>query len=93
MSASLLSGCIHRFLTKAIIAFPTQAEFVELFQKTLTECVNTRLAFDSSFLLPKNQQNQPKEKLKLIYKIKNELKYIFEDKRIVTKILKMDENN
>ena len=93
MSASLLSGCIHRFLTKAIIAFPTQAEFVELFEKTLTECVNTRLAFDSSFLLPKNQQNQPKEKLKLIYKIKNELKYIFEDKRIVTKILKMDGNN
>ena len=55
--------------------------------------MNTRLAFDSSILLPKNQQNQPKENLKLIYKIKNEVKNIFEDKRVVTKIVKMDENN
>ena len=31
--------------------------------------------------------------LKVIYKIKNELKSIFEDKRVVTKILKMSENN
>ena len=54
---------------------------------------NSRLAFDSSILLPKNLQYQPKENLKLIYKIKNEIKNIFEDKRAVTKILKMDENN
>ena len=52
-----------------------------------------RLAFDSIILLPKNFQNEPKENLKPIFKIKNDLKNIFEDKRVVTKILKMDENN
>ena len=47
----------------------------------------------SRIVLPKKQQNQPKENSKLIYNIKNELKNIFEDKSVVTKILKMDENN
>ena len=36
--------------------------------------MNTRLACDWSVLLPKNQQNKPKENIKLIYKIRNELK-------------------
>ena len=88
-SASLLSGCIHRLLSKAIIALPTQAEIVDLFERTLIggfSCVNTRLAFDSKILLPKEDQ-------KLIYKIKNTQENIFEDKRVVMKILKMDENN
>ena len=44
-------------------------------------------------MLQKNLEKKPKENLKLIYKIKNKLKNIFEDKRVVTKILKMDENN
>ena len=34
-SASTLSGCIHRYLSKAIISFPTNSEIVELFEKTL----------------------------------------------------------
>ena len=34
-SASSLSGCIHWFLSKTIIALPTKAEIVELFEKTL----------------------------------------------------------
>ena len=34
-SAISLSGCIHRYLSKAIIALPTQAEIEELFEKTL----------------------------------------------------------
>ena len=38
-------------------------------------------------MLPKNPNGKPKENLKIIYKTGNE------DKRIVTKILKMDENN
>ena len=48
-SPSSLSGCIHRFLSKAIIALPTQAEIVDLFEQTLIGgfiCVNTRLGFD-----------------------------------------------
>ena len=69
---------------------------MELFEKTLIggfSCVNTRLAFNSSILLPKNLQYEPKENLKLIHKIKNKMKNISEDKRVVTKILKVDENN
>ena len=33
-SASLLNGCIHRFLSKAIIAVPMLAEIVNLFEQT-----------------------------------------------------------
>ena len=44
-------------------------------------------------LLPKSSCVQLEENLKLIYKIKNDNKNIFEDKRVVTKILKMDEKN
>ena len=51
------------------------------------------MGFDAKILLPKDSKNEPKENLKLIYKIRNEEKYISEDKRLVTKILKMDENN
>ena len=86
-SASSLSGCIHRFVSKAIIAFPTQVEIVDLFERTLIggfSCVNTRIV-DSKNLLPKEDQ-------KLICKIKNVQENIFEDKRVVMKILKMDEN-
>ena len=51
-SASLLSGCFHRFISKMIIALPTKAEIDELFEQTLIggfSCVNTRLSFDSKF--------------------------------------------
>ena len=87
---------MNRFLSKAIIALPTQAKIFDLFEQTSIggfNCVNTRLAFDWIMLLPKNPQNEPKENLKLIYKIKNELNFFFEDKRVVTKILKVDKNN
>ena len=83
-------------MSKAIISLPTQAEIVDLFQQTLISgfsCVNTRLSFHSKILLPKNSCGQPKENLILIYKIKNDTKNIFRDKRVVTEILKMDENN
>ena len=63
-SASSLSGCMHRFISKAIIVLPMQAEIVDLFEQTLTgdfNCVNTRLAFDSIISLPKNSENEPKE--------------------------------
>ena len=52
-----------------------------------------RLVFDSIILLPKNSQGQYKENFKEIYKIKNDEKNIFGDKRVVTKIFKMNENN
>ena len=69
---------------------PTQAETVHLFEQTLIgrfSCINTRLGCDSRLLLPKNSDGTPKENLKIIYKIGNE------DKRVVSKILKINENN
>ena len=66
----------------------TSSEIVKLSEKTLGgfNCVNTRCAFDSQVLLPKGKTN-----LKLIYKLKRDGKK--ENKRIVTKMLKMNENN
>ena len=89
-SASSHSGCIHRFSLKVIIALPTQAEIVDLFEQTLVggfSCVHTTLGFDLKLLLPQNSDGKPKENLKIIYKISNE------HKRIVTKILKMGKND
>ena len=57
--ASSLGGCIHQYSSKTIIVLPTQAEIVELFEKTLISgfsCVNTRLAFDTIILLLKNSR-------------------------------------
>ena len=67
-----------------------------MFEQTLIggfSCENTRLSFDSKILLRKDEENKPNQKFKLIYRIKNELTNKSENKRIVTKILKMDENN
>lgn len=53
---------------------PTEAEQVWVFEKTLIRgfsCVNTRLAFDSQILLPKDNINNSK----LIFNLKiNDLK-------------------
>ena len=49
-SASTLSCCIEREMSKVIITLPTSSEVVDIFEKTLTSgfsCVNTRLAFDT----------------------------------------------
>ena len=79
-----------QIFSKAIIALPTRAEIVDLFQQTIIgilSCVNTRSGFDSKLFLPKNSDGKPKENLKIIYNIGNE------DKTVVSKILKMNENN
>ena len=58
-SASSLSGCIERNISKIIIALPTNNENVELFEKTLTRgfsFVNTHLSFDTEILLPNIQK-------------------------------------
>ena len=54
-SASTLSGCIERDLSKVIITLPTSNKVVEVFEKLLTggfSCVNVRLSFDTELLLP-----------------------------------------
>ena len=54
-SASTMSGCIEREMSKVIITLPTKIENVEIFEQTVTgrfSCVNNRLAFDTQILLP-----------------------------------------
>ena len=54
-SASSMSGCIEREMSKIILALSTKYEHVEIFEETVIRgfsCVNTRLAFDSLILLP-----------------------------------------
>ena len=68
-STSLLSGCFHRFLSKAIISLPTYAKHVELFEKTLIggfSYVTARLAFDSSILFWRGEDVKFRKDLKLI---------------------------
>ena len=54
-SASSISGCIEREMSKTILTPPTKLEHAEIFQQTVIGIfigVNTRLAFDSQILLP-----------------------------------------
>ena len=84
-SANSFSGCVHRDRSKCLITLQTGAEDVLLFKRTLIggfSCVNTCLTFDFQILLPKNYR----DKIKLIYSLQNQ-------KKISTKISKMDENN
>ena len=74
--------------SKCLIALPTEAEHVRMFEKTLIggfSCVNTRLAFDTRILLSNNENE------KAIFDL--EINGEKQTKRISTKILKMDENN
>ena len=80
----------------------TKYDHVEIFEETVIggfSCVNTRLAFDSQILLPNlknkdNLENNPMNK-DYHYKISYNLKMNNEKvkKRIITQILKLDENN
>ena len=59
-SASSMSGCIEREMSKIILALPTKYDHVEIFEQTVTggfSSVNTRLAFDSQILLPNLTNN------------------------------------
>ena len=101
-SASSMSGCIEREMSKVILMLPTKYEHLEIFEQTIISgfsSVNTRLAFDSQILLP-NLTNQKKLETDSIsknlnYKVVYDLKIYDEKvkKRIITKILKLDENN
>ena len=61
-------------LVKGNQRVPTQAKFVDVFEKILIggfSSVSTRLAFDSIILFPKDGVGNKKEHLKLIYKVKS----------------------
>ena len=101
-SASSMSGCIEREMPKIILALPTKYDHVEIFEETVIggfSCVNTRLAFDSQIVLPNltdkiDLENNPLNKdfnYKIVYKLKINNEKI--KKRVITKTLKLDENN
>ena len=108
-SASKLSGCIQREQSKIILAFPTDNKQMETFEKTLSggfSCVNTRLSFDSEILMPNLTEKDfqkmnidqsfkayKRDDLKLIYKIKLDNQENYSKKRVIIKILSLDENN
>ena len=97
-SASTMSGCIEREMSKVIIALPTKYEYVEIFEQTVIggfSCVNTRLAFDTQILLPNSFDSENSTTKKFDYKIAYNLKIKNEKvkKTVITKILKLDENN
>ena len=101
-SASSMSGCMEREMSKIILASPTKYNHVEFFEETVIGgfiCVNTRLAFDSQILLPNlghkiDLENNTMNK-NFNYKVVYNLKMNNEKtkKRVITKILKLDENN
>ena len=84
-SASSFSSCVQGLQSKCVIALPTDAEIVRIFEKTLIgeySCVNTRMAFSTEIFL-KDVENE----LILFKDLNNELK------RFSSKIIKIEENN
>ena len=99
--ASILSGCIEREMSKVILALPTKLEHNQIFEQTIIggfSCVNNRLAFDTQILLPSvvdKETNDVKTdfNFKIAFNLKMSKKSERERKRVITKILKLDENN
>ena len=97
-----MSGCIEMEMSKIILALPTKFDHVEIFEETVIggfSCVNTRLAFDSQILLPnladkidlENNLMNKNFNYKVVYNLKMNNEKT--KKRVITKILKLDENN
>ena len=101
-SASSMSGCIEREMSKIILAVPLKYDHAEIIEETVIggfSCVNTRLAFDSQILFPNltdkiDLENNLMNK-DFNYKVIDNLKMNNgkTKKRVITKILKLDENN
>ena len=108
-STSKLSGCIQREKSKCILALPINNTQMEIFEKTLCagfSSVNTRLSFDTELLMPNLTKSDyekmnidesfkayKRDDLKIIYSLKLDDEESFSKKRVITKIIKLDENN
>ena len=106
-SASTLSGCVQRNQSKVIIALPTNYSHAEIFEKSLIggfTCVNNRLGFDTEVLLPnlndfskmnidKSFQTYKDQNYKLGYNIKLDEDEVSNQRRVISKVIKFDENN
>ena len=107
-SASTLSGCVQRNQSKVIVALPTNYSHAEIFEKTLIgsfTCVNNRLGFDTEVLLPSVNEDFSKTNIdetfqaykdqnyKMGYNIKLDGEETSDQRRVISKIIKFDENN
>ena len=93
-----MSGCIECEVSKVIITLPTKIKHVEIFEQTVIggfSCVNNRLAFDRQLLLPNFLDSDMTVKKDFKYEIAYNLKIDNQKvrKRVIAKILKLDENN
>ena len=89
-------------MLRDIIALPTSNKVTDIFEQTKTSSfssVNTILAFDTEILLPNLIQKNSEEdcqkdyNYKVCYNIKLNEDKEYMKKRVITKILKLDENN
>ena len=108
-SASKLSGCIQREKSKCILALPINNIQMEVFEKTVCggfSSVNNRLSFDTEILMPNLKASDydkmnidesfnayKRDDLKVVYSLKLDNERKFSKKRIISKIVKLDENN
>ena len=98
-SGSTMSSCNEREMLNVIITLPTKIKHVEMFEQTVIggfSCVNNRLAFDTQLLLPNLVDSGMTVKKDFNDKIAYNLKTADNQKakkRVITKILKLDENN
>ena len=108
-SASKLSCCIQREKSKCVIALPTDNIQMEIFEKTVCggySSVNNRLSFDTELLMPNLSKADydkmnidqsfyvfKRDDLKLCYMLKLNNYSNYKRKRVITKIVKFDENN
>ena len=100
-SAGKLSGCVQRKRLKVTLALPTNISIMKIFEKTLIG----GLSFNTEFVMPNLTKIDYKkmnidgsfrayksDDLKVIYRIMLDDKR-YHKRRIISKILKMDENN
>ena len=108
-SASKLSGCIQREKSKCILALLINNVQMEVFEKTVCggfSSVNNRLSFDTEILMPNLKASDyekmnidqsfkayKRDDLKVVYSLKLNNEKNFSSKRIISKIVKLDENN
>lgn len=107
--ASKLRGCIQRERSKMILALPTNNAIMETFEKTLKgafSSINTHLSFDTELLMPNFTQSEfhkmkidesfgayKCDDLKVIFKIRCDGETTYKGRRVISKVLKLDENN
>ena len=108
-SASKLSGCIQRENSKCILALPINNVQMEVLEKTVCggfSSVDNRLSFDTEILMPNLRASDyekmniyesftayKRDDLKVVYSLKLNNEKTFSKKRVISKIVKLDENN